>query len=306
MTLNGFVQIGLYFVVLLALVKPLGWYMARVYEGQGCWLDRVVGPLERLVYRLSGVRQTAEMDWRTYGVAMLLFNAMGLVVLYALQRLQAFLPLNPTGLGAVTSDLAFNTAVSFATNTNWQAYGGETTLSYLTQMLGLTVQNFVSAATGMAVLVALIRGLVRRNSASLGNFWTDLVRSPLYILLPLALFLSLLLVSQGVVQTLSSSQTATLLQPTTYDKPLTDANGQPVLDADGKSRTETATATEQLLAIGPAASQIAIKQLGTNGGGFFNVNSAHPFENATPFANFLELLSILLIPAALCYTFGKM
>jgi len=156
MTLNGFVQIGLYFVVLLALVKPLGWYMARVYEGQGCGLDRVVGPLERLVYRLSGVRQTEEMDWKTYGVAMLLFNAMGLVVLYALQRLQAFLPLNPAGLGSVTSDLAFNTAASFATNTNWQAYSGETTLSYLTQMLGLTVQNFVSAATGMAVLVALI------------------------------------------------------------------------------------------------------------------------------------------------------
>jgi len=306
MTLNGFVQIGLYFVVLLALVKPLGWYMARVYEGQGCGLDRVVGPLERLVYRLSGVRQTAEMDWRTYGVAMLLFNAMGLVVLYALQRLQAFLPLNPAGLGAVTSDLAFNTAVSFATNTNWQAYGGETTLSYLTQTLGLTVQNFVSAATGMAVLVALIRGLTRRNSTTLGNFWSDLVRSTLYILLPLAFLFSLALVSQGVVQTFNSYQTATLVHPVNYSKPVTDANGQPVLDEGGQPKTEPATTMEQVLAVGPAASQIAIKQLGTNGGGFFNVNSAHPFENARPWSNFLEVLAILLVPAALCYAFGIM
>jgi K+-transporting ATPase ATPase A chain len=246
------------------------------------------------------------MDWKTYGVAMLFFNAIGLVVLYALQRLQAFLPLNPAGLGAVTSDLAFNTAVSFATNTNWQAYGGETTLSYLTQSLGLTVQNFVSAATGMAVLVALIRGLTRRNSTTLGNFWSDLVRSTLYILLPLACFLSLVLVSQGVVQTFNSYQMATLMQPVNYAKPLTDSNGQPVLDERGQPKTEPATGAEQVLAVGPAASQIAIKQLGTNGGGFFNVNSAHPFENATPWSNFLEVLAILLIPAALCYTFGIM
>jgi K+-transporting ATPase ATPase A chain len=196
--------------------------------------------------------------------------------------------------------------VSFATNTNWQAYGGETTLSYLAQMLGLTVQNFVSAATGMAILVALIRGLTRRTSTTLGNFWSDLVRSTLYILLPLALLFSLLLVSQGVVQTFQPYQTATLLQPAGYDKPVLDANGQPVLDEQGKPKTEPATATEQVLAVGPAASQIAIKQLGTNGGGFFNVNSAHPFENATPLSNFLEVLAILLIPAALCYTFGVM
>ena len=306
MTINGLVQIGLYFVVLLALAKPLGWYMARVYEGQSCGLDRVVGPLERLIYRLCGVRQTEEMDWKTYGIAMLLFNAMGLVAVYALQRLQGFLPLNPAGLGAVTTDLAFNTAASFATNTNWQAYGGETTLSYLTQMFGLNVQNFVSAATGMAVLVALIRGLARRSATTIGNFWTDLVRGTLYILLPLALLLSLLLVSQGVVQTFASYQTATLLQPASYAKPVTDANGQPVLDEQGQPKTEPATATEQVLAVGPAASQIAIKQLGTNGGGFFNVNSAHPFENATPWSNFLEVLAILLIPAALCYTFGMM
>ncbi len=306
MMINGLVQIGLYFVVLLALAKPLGWYMARVYEGQPCGLDRVLGPLERLVYRLCGVRQTEEMDWKTYGIAMLLFNAMGLVAMYALQRLQGFLPLNPAGLGAVTPDLSFNTAASFVTNTNWQAYGGETTLSYLTQMLGLTVQNFVSAATGMAVLVALIRGLARRSAMTIGNFWTDLVRSTLYILMPLALLLSLLLVSQGVVQTFASYQTATLLQPAGYDKPVTDANGQPVLDEQGKPKTEPATATEQVLAVGPAASQIAIKQLGTNGGGFFNVNSAHPFENPTPWSNFLQVLAILLVPAALCYTFGMM
>lgn len=306
MTINGMVQIGLYFVVLLALVKPLGWYMARVYEGQACGLDRVVGPLERLVYRLCGVRETEEMDWKTYGIAMLSFNAMGLVALYALQRLQGFLPLNPAGLGAVTTDLAFNTAVSFVTNTNWQAYGGETTLSYLTQVLGLTVQNFVSAGTGMAILVVLVRGLARQSVLTIGNFWTDLVRSTLYILLPLALILSLLLVSQGVVQTFASYQTVTLLQPASYAKPVMDANGQPVLDEQGQPKTESATAAEQVLAVGPAASQIAIKQLGTNGGGFFNVNSAHPFENSTPWSNFLQVLAILLVPAALCYTFGMM
>jgi potassium-transporting ATPase potassium-binding subunit len=306
MTINGLVQIGLYFVVLLALVKPLGWYMARVYEGQPCGLERVVGPLERLIYRLCGVRQTEEMNWKTYAVAMLLFNGAGLFALYALQRWQGFFPLNPQGFGAVAPDLAFNTAASFVTNTNWQAYGGEMTLSYLTQMLGLTVQNFVSAATGMAILVALIRGLARRSAMTIGNFWTDLVRSTLYILMPLALLLSLLLVSQGVVQTFASYQTATLLQPASYAKPVMDANGQPVLDEQGQPKTEPATAAEQVLAIGPVASQIAIKQLGTNGGGFFNVNSAHPFENPTPWSNFLQVLAILLVPAALCYTLGMM
>jgi len=305
MTALGVLQIGLFFLLLIALTKPLGWYMARVYEGQPCGLERVLGHLERLVYRLCGV-QSEEMHWKTYAGAMLCFNAMGMVALYALQRLQGFLPLNPAGLGTVSTDLAFNTAASFATNTNWQAYGGETTLSYLTQMLGLTVQNFVSAATGMAILVALTRGLARRSAQTIGNFWSDLVRSTLYILLPLALLLSLLLVSQGVIQTFNSYQTATLLQTTSYAKPVTDANGQPVLDEQGQPKTEPTIAAEQVLAVGPAASQIAIKQLGTNGGGFFNVNSAHPFENATPVSNFLELLAILLIPAALCYTFGMM
>lgn len=306
MTTNAVLQVLVFFGVLLALVKPLGWYMARVYEGKPCGLDPLLGPLERAMYRLCGVRPTDEMDWKHYGMAMLFFNAAGLFFLYGLQRLQSLLPLNPANLGGVVPDLAFNTAVSFATNTNWQAYGGETTLSYLTQMLGLTVQNFVSAATGMAVLVALIRGLNRSTSTTLGSFWSDLVRSTLYILLPLALLLSVLLVSQGVVQTLDSYRTVTLLQPAGYDKTVTDATGQAVLDEQGKPKTEPAAIIEQIIAVGPAASQIAIKELGTNGGGFFNTNSAHPFENPTPLSNFLEVLAIVLIPAAFCYTFGKM
>lgn len=306
MTTNAILQVLVFFFVLLALAKPLGWYMARVYEGKPCGLDRLLGPVERAMYRLCGVRPTEEMDWKSYGMAMLLFNATGFLFLYGLQRLQSLLPFNPANLGGVAPDLAFNTAVSFVTNTNWQAYGGETTFSYLTQMLGMTVQNFVSAATGMAVLVALIRGLSRSTSTTLGNFWNDLVRSTLYILLPLALLLSLLLVSQGVVQTFNSYQTVTLLQPAGHDKPMTDANGRPVLDEQGKPKTESATTIGEILAVGPAASQIAIKQLGTNGGGFFNTNSAHPFENPTPLSNFFELLAILLIPAALCYTFGVM
>ena len=306
MATNAILQVIVFFAALLALVKPLGWYMARVYEGKPCGLDPLLGPLERAMYRLCGVRPTDEMDWKHYGVAMLFFNAAGLIFLYGLQRLQSLLPLNPANLGGVVPDLAFNTAASFATNTNWQAYGGETTLSYLTQMLGLTVQNFVSAATGMAVLVALIRGLNRSTSTTLGNFWSDLVRSTLYILLPLALLLSVLLVSQGVVQTLDSYRTVTLLQPAGYDKTVTDATGQAVLDEQGKPKTEPAAIIEQIIAVGPAASQIAIKELGTNGGGFFNTNSAHPFENPTPLSNFLEVLAIVLIPAAFCYTFGKM
>ena len=286
MTLNGYLQLAFYFVVLIALAKPLGSYMARVYEGKSFGLDRVLGPFERLIYRLCGVRSDEEMNWKTYALAMLLFNFAGLLVVYALQRLQNLLPLNPQGFGAITPDSSFNTAVSFASNTNWQGYGGETTMSYLTQMLGLTVQNFVSAAAGMATLVALIRGLARRTAQTIGNFWVDLVRSTLYILLPLAIVLALLQVSQGVIQNFSAYQSVPLLQPTV------DANDNAV--------------NEQMLPMGPAAAQIAIKQLGTNGGGFFNGNSAHPFENPTPLANFFELLAILLIPAALCYTFGKM
>jgi len=306
MTINGLVQIGLYFVVLLALVKPLGWYMARVYEGQPCGLDRVVGPLERLIYRLCGVRHTEEMNWKTYAVAMLLFNGAGLFALYALQRWQGIFPFNPQGFGAVAPDLAFNTAASFVTNTNWQAYGGEATLSYLTQMLGLTVQNFLSAATGMAILVALIRSLTRRTMETIGNFWVDVTRSTLYILLPLSAILALILVSQGTVQTFGAYHKATLAQPVTYDKPLTDAAGQAILDEKGQPKTESTTAAEQVLAVGPAASQVAIKHLGTNGGGFFNANAAHPYESPTPLTDFLLVLAETLIAASLTYTFGKM
>lgn len=280
------IQLVFYLVVLLALAKPLGSFMAKVYQGEHTFLDRVLGPVERFIYRLSGIKPEDDMDWKTYAIAVMLFNVMGLLVVYALQRFQAILPLNPQGLGAVTPDSSWNTATSFATNTNWQGYGGEVTMSYLSQMLGLTVQNFVSAATGMAVLVALIRGFARHTSRGIGNFWVDLTRTTLYILIPLSVAVALILASQGVVQTFSPYKTVTLLQPTT------DANGKAV--------------TQQVLAVGPAASQIAIKQLGTNGGGFFNVNSAHPFENSTPFSNFIEMLSILVISGALCYTFGVM
>lgn len=280
MNLYSLLQLVLYFVILLALVKPLGTFMAKVYQGERTFLDPVLGPVERFVYRLSGVHVDDEMDWKAYALAVILFNALGMLAVYLLQRTQAILPLNPQGLRSVSADSAWNTAVSFATNTNWQGYGGETTMSYLPQMLGLTVQNFVSAATGMAVLVALIRGIVRHNTKGLGNFWVDLTRGTLYILLPLSLIVALTLVSQGVVQTFSGYRTASLVQPSTGNE-------------------------TQHIAVGPAASQIAIKQLGTNGGGFFNVNSAHPFENPTPLSNFIEMLSILLIPAALCYTFGR-
>jgi potassium-transporting ATPase potassium-binding subunit len=306
MTASGALQLVLYVVVLLALAKPLGAYMARVYEGRPCGLDRVLGWLERFVYRLSGIRPAEEMSWKTYAVTMLLFNLAGLLVVYGLQRLQGVLPLNPENLGAVSPDSSFNTAVSFATNTNWQGYAGETTMSYLTQMLGLTVQNFVSAATGMAMVAALIRGFAGRSAGTIGNFWADMTRSTLYILLPLSFIVALILVSQGTVQTFGPYAKVSVVQPTSYDEPVIGPDGKPALDEKGQPQTKQATLTEQVLAVGPAASQIAIKQLGTNGGGFFNVNSSHPFENPTPLSNFLELLSILLIPAALCYTFGVM
>ena len=306
MTANGVLQLVVYIVVLLVLAKPLGAYMARVYEGRRVGLDRALGWLERLIYRMSGIRPKAEMGWKTYALTMLIFNLAGVLAVYALQRLQGVLPLNPAGLGAVSPDSSFNTAVSFATNTNWQGYGGESTMSYLTQMLALTVQNFVSAASGMAVAVALIRGFARRSAETIGNFWVDLTRTTLYILLPLSFVFALVLVSQGVVQTFGPYAKVAVVQPTEYDEPVTDKDGKPVLDEKGQAKTKKSTLTEQVIAVGPAASQIAIKQLGTNGGGFFNVNSAHPFENPTPLANFLELLAILQISAALCYTFGVM
>ena len=306
MNIFSWLQLIFYMVVLIALAKPLGTFMAHVYQGEHTFLDPLMRPLEKLIYRLCGVKPDDEMNWKVYAVAMMLFNVLGLLVVYAFQRLQGFLPLNPQGFGAVSPDSSFNTAVSFATNTNWQGYGGETTMSYLTQMLALTTQNFVSAATGMAIVIAMIRGIARHTANTIGNFWVDLTRTVLYILLPLAFVLSLVLVSQGVVQTFSQYKTADLLQPTSYQQAKTDANGNPVKDAAGNPVMVTVQQTQQVLAVGPAASQIAIKQLGTNGGGFFNVNSAHPFENSTPLANFLEMLSILLIPAALVYTFGKM
>ncbi|MCI0741863.1 MAG: potassium-transporting ATPase subunit KdpA [Gemmataceae bacterium] len=248
----------------------------------------------------------AAFTWRGYAVAVLLFNFVGLAVLYGILRLQHLLPLNPQDFPANSPDLAFNTGVSFTSNTNWQAYGGESTMSYLSQMLGLTVQNFLSAATGMVVLVALIRGFVRRSAETIGNFWVDLTRTTLYILLPLSFILALFLVSQGVIQNLRDYETATLVQATSFKEAKKDADGKPVVDAKGKPVMEKKEVTEQTLPMGPAASQIAIKQLGTNGGGFFNTNGAHPYENATPLSNSLELLAILLIPAALCYTFGVM
>jgi K+-transporting ATPase ATPase A chain len=306
MTAQSFLQIFIYVVTLLALTKPLGAYMARVYQGESVGLNHWFAGVEKLFYRLSGVKPDQEMRWTQYAIAMLVFNLLGLLAVYALQRFQDILPFNPQALPAMTPDSAFNTAVSFASNTNWQGYSGEATMSYLTQMLGLTVQNFLSAASGMAVLVALIRGFARRNTGTIGNFWVDMTRSTLYILLPLSLLLALVLVGQGVVQTFSPYQTVSLQETVSYQTPKLDADGKALVDAEGKPVTEAAETKQQTLALGPAASQIAIKQLGTNGGGFFNANSAHPFENPTPLSNFLEMLAILLIPAALCVTFGVM
>ena len=306
MTGQGLLQLALYVVVLVALVRPLGAYMARVFEGERTFMSPVLGPVERLIYRVSGVDPLRESDWKRYAFGVLLVNLVGLLAVYALQRLQALLPLNPQHLAAVSPESSFNTAVSFATNTNWQGYVGEATMSYLTQMLGLAVQNFLSAASGIAVLIALIRGFTRREASEIGNFWVDFTRSNLYVLLPLSFILALILAAQGVVQSFAPYQTATLVDPVVIQVPATNADGTPQLDAAGSPVTKSETVTEQTLPLGPAASQVAIKQLGTNGGGFFNVNSAHPFENPTPLTNFLEVLAILLIPAALCYTFGSM
>ena len=305
MNANGYFQIVFYFVVLLVLAKPLGVYMADVYEGRSSVL-RFGRPLERLMYRLAGIDAGKEMRWTQYALASLWFTLAGVIAVYALQRSQGWLPLNPQGVGSVSPDSSFNTAISFVTNTNWQGYGGESTMSYLTQMLALTMQNFASAALGMAVVAAMMRAFARQGADTIGNFWVDMTRGTLYILLPLSIVLALALVSQGVVQTFSASQTIPLVESVEYDTPKLDAAGQPVKDDKGNAVTEKAIQKQQVIAVGPVASQIAIKQLGTNGGGFFNANSAHPFENPTPLANFLELLAILLIPAALCHTFGRM
>lgn len=280
--------------------------MARVYENQYCGLDSMLGPLERFIYRICGIHKEEEMGWKNYLSTMLYFNLLGMLAVYAIQRLQFYLPLNPQAFPSVAPDLSFNTAASFITNTNWQAYGGESTMSYFTQMTAMTVQNFISAATGLSLLVALIRGLVRHEVTHLGNFWVDTVRGILYILLPLAFVFALVLSAQGVIQNFKPYQTVSLIQPVSYQQAKMDSAGQPVKDAKGTPVLETIKVTEQVIPMGPVASQIAIKQLGTNGGGFFNTNSAYPFENPTPFTNFLEMLAILLLPAALCYTFGVM
>jgi K+-transporting ATPase ATPase A chain len=284
-TANGWLQLAIYVALLSALAPLLGWWMARVYRGEPHLLARVFGPVERVCYRLAGIDPAAEQRWSRYAGAVLVFGAAGFALTYLLQRLQGWLPLDPAGLGPVRPDVAFNTAVSFATNTNWQAYGGETTLSYLTQMAALTVQNFASAATGLAVLVALARGIARRSADTVGNFWVDLVRGTLYVLLPLSFLLAIVLVSQGVVQTFRGPATVDLLEPL---------------------HVADSTVTHRTIARGPVASQVAIKQLGTNGGGFFNANSAHPFENPSPASDLLESLAILLIPAGLCFAFGRL
>lgn len=295
-----------YLAVLLAVAPFLGRYIRIAMEDGQSRLTAWGRPLERGIYRLAGIDPRAEMDWKRYALAVLAFNIVGVAAVYGLQRVQGMLPLNPAGLGAVPPDSALNTAISFAANTNWQGYGGESTMSYLTQMLALTVQNFVSAATGIAVLFALIRGLSRHCSATVGNFWTDMVRCTLYVLLPLSFVLALALVSQGTIQNFSPYHEAQTVEPVRYLQPRLDARGQPALDAAGQAVADPAIGRTQVLAMGPVASQESIKLLGTNGGGFFNANSAHPFENPTPLANFLEMLAILAIPAALCFTFGEM
>ena len=302
----GLAQIAFYLLIIILLVKPLGWYMVKVYDGTYSSPHLIGGLFERFVYRICHIQPKKEMDWKQYLSSMLFLNLFGLLAVYIIQRFQFYLPLNPQQFSAPSADLAFNIAASFTTNTNWQAYGGETTLSYLSQMLALTSQNFISAATGMSLLIALIRGITRHESIKLGNFWVDTVRGVIYILLPLSLTLAILLVSQGVIQNLKPNQTVNLIQATSYQQPLLEATGQASKDINNTIKTETKTIFKQVIPMGPAASQIAIKQLGTNGGGFFNVNSAHPFENPTPISNFLEMLAILLIPAAFCYTFGMM
>jgi len=287
-----------YLLLVLAAVKPLGLYMANVLEARPVWPLRLGAPLERAIYRLCGIEPAREMGWKEYAVGLLLFNALGGLALYLLQRCQLWLPLNPQRFANLSPDSAFNTAMSFITNTNWQGYSGESTMSYLTQMAGLAVQNFLSAASGIVVAIVLIRGLARHSVQTIGNVWADLTRSTLYILLPLALLLALALVSQGVLENFSPYKEITTVEPLTYQQPKTDTSGNPV--------QETLTSHTQTLPMGPIASQESIKELGTNGGGFVNANSAHPYENPTAVSNLLEMLAILIIPAALTYTFGRM
>lgn len=294
MTLNGFLQIAIFFLIVLAVTKPLGVYMANVFQGKSTWIGKILGPVERLIYRICGIDEREEQHWTAYTAAMLFFSLAGMLLLYALERLQYYLPLNPQGFSGVAPDLAFNTAASFTTNTNWQAYSGEATMSYLVQMAGLAVHNFVSAATGIALAIALIRGITRRESRTIGNFWVDLTRTTLYVLLPFCIAGSLVLVSQGVIQNFSPYTKAKLVEPQAIEK-----------TADDGTKT-TEILQEQTIPQGPVASQEIIKEFGTNGGGFMNANSAHPFENPTPLSNLIELIAIFAIAAGLTYTLGRM
>ncbi|AIO70855.1 potassium-transporting ATPase subunit KdpA [Burkholderia oklahomensis] len=302
----AYLQIGLFVAVLTLLVKPLGGCIARIADGDPPWPMRMLRPVERWAYRAAGIDPEQGMSWKTYAVALLLFSLLGTIALYALQRAQHLLPLNPQALPAVSADSAFNTAVSFATNTSWQSYAGETTLSYLSQMGGIAVQSFLSAATGIAVLFALIRGLATRGAGTVGNLWADLTRATLYILIPLSALFAAAFIAQGSIQNFSAYRTVRTIQSATWPQPVLDASGAPLHDAAGQAITHTTTSSEQLLPMGPVASQESIKLLSGDGGGFFNANSAHPFENPTPLSNFLQMLALVLLPAALCHTFGAM
>src|SRR5208283_2123216 len=303
MTTNGWIQIFVFLALILAITKPLGVYMAKVFSRERTFLDPVVRPIERLLYRVTGVDEEREMRWTEYAFAMLLFSGVSMLLLYLLERVQLLLPWwNPQKFAAVAPVLAFNTAASFTTNTNWQNYSGESTMSYLTQMAGLAYHNFASAAVGIALAIAFIRGIDRREKDTLGNFWVDMTRSILWVLLPACIVCALLLVSQGAVQNFRPYDTAKLIEPQQVQKTGTD--GKPMVGPDGKAVMDNVT--DQTIAQGPVASQEAIKMLGTNGGGFFNANSSHPFENPTPLSNLLQMLSIFAIPAGLTYTLGRM
>jgi K+-transporting ATPase ATPase A chain len=303
MTANGWLQIAVFFLIVLAVTKPLGMFMAKVFNRERTFMDPVLRPIERLIYKLTGVNEDHEMPWTEYAIAMLLFSAVPMLLLYLIQRVQFYLPFNPQKLvGVNPPHLAFNTAASFTTNTNWQAYSGETTMSYFTQMVGLAYHNFTSAAVGIALAIALIRGIVRRQKETIGNFWVDLVRGFLWVLLPISIVGALFLVSQGVPQNLKPYDTVSLLEPQQVAK--VDASGKPVLGPDGKPAFDTVST--QTIAQGPVASQEVIKELGTNGGGFFNTNSAHPFENPTPITNLFEMLAIFVIASGLTYTLGRL
>src|ERR1700678_3605689 len=301
-TTNGWIQILVFLALILAITKPLGVFMARGFSGERTFLDPAVRPFERLLYRVTGVDEKHEMSWTEYAVSMLLFSGVSMLVLYLIERVQQFLPWNPQKFGPVAQALAFNTPASFTTNTNSQNYAGEATMSYLTQMAGLAYHNFTSAAVGIALAIAFVRGIARREKETIGNFWVDLTRATLWLLIPMCVVYALALVSQGVVQNLKPYDTVKLVEPQQVQK--TGSDGKPMVGQDGKPMMDTVT--DQTIAQGPVASQEAIKMLGTNGGGFFNANSSHPFENPTPFSNYLQMLSIFVIPAGLTYTLGRM